>query len=300
MGLQGGDINSFELFGGAHPNSNLMAGWGSLSGLDLGEVKNQLWDLGEPPSSLNVDELLMNVWTFGVNNQAMQVVDYEPAFDRPEPDSSLNPQFSLGLTRDLNNSVDELWQEIQQGQSSLDRKDSLGDMTLEDFLIKAGVVTESSALKINPGSIHHIVDPAQQEQSLQPVFMPGHLNRQPIPTGGSPVMNAVYSEMELVMSPLNLMATMLGTQSRRRRRVPLGVIEKIGERRLKRMIKNRESAARSRARKKAYQHELENEVSRLEEENRRLRQREEVDLKLPKEPLTEPRYQLCRTRSAPV
>uniref|UniRef100_A0A0E0NUD4 BZIP domain-containing protein n=2 Tax=Oryza TaxID=4527 RepID=A0A0E0NUD4_ORYRU len=37
------------------------------------------------------------------------------------------------------------------------------------------------------------------------------------------------------------------------------------------MIKNRESAARSRARKQAYTNELENKISRLEEENKRLR-----------------------------
>jgi len=37
------------------------------------------------------------------------------------------------------------------------------------------------------------------------------------------------------------------------------------------MIKNRESAARSRARKQAYTNELENKVSHLEEENERLK-----------------------------
>ncbi|CAI9787474.1 unnamed protein product [Fraxinus pennsylvanica] len=81
----------------------------------------------------------------------MQVVDYEPTFDQPALDSSLNQHLSLGLSPDLNNAVDELWQDIHR--SSLDRKDILGDMTLEDFLVTSGVVAESSALKINPGSI---------------------------------------------------------------------------------------------------------------------------------------------------
>nr|CAD1817388.1 unnamed protein product [Ananas comosus var. bracteatus] len=49
------------------------------------------------------------------------------------------------------------------------------------------------------------------------------------------------------------------------------VEDKLVERRQKRMIKNRESAARSRARKQAYTNELENKVSRLEEENERLK-----------------------------
>ncbi|KAH7295352.1 hypothetical protein KP509_27G043400 [Ceratopteris richardii] len=48
-------------------------------------------------------------------------------------------------------------------------------------------------------------------------------------------------------------------------------LEKVVERRQRRMIKNRESAARSRARKQAYTVELETEVLRLKEENMRLR-----------------------------
>ncbi|XP_059461195.1 protein FD-like isoform X2 [Corylus avellana] len=53
----------------------------------------------------------------------------------------------------------------------------------------------------------------------------------------------------------------------------------FSDRRHKRMIKNRESAARSRARKQAYRTELEVELAHLQEENARLRrQQEEVCL----------------------
>ncbi|XP_020582034.1 bZIP transcription factor 27-like [Phalaenopsis equestris] len=52
-----------------------------------------------------------------------------------------------------------------------------------------------------------------------------------------------------------------------------------GERRWKKMIKNRESAARSRARKKAYTDELEMEVAHLARENAALR-REQEKLKM--------------------
>ncbi|XP_039690540.1 protein FD [Medicago truncatula] len=48
-----------------------------------------------------------------------------------------------------------------------------------------------------------------------------------------------------------------------------------GERRNKRMIKNRESAARSRARKQAYTNELEQKVQLLQEENARLRRQQQ-------------------------
>lgn len=61
---------------------------------------------------------------------------------------------------------------------------------------------------------------------------------------------------------------------RGRKRGPDGPVEKVVERRQRRMIKNRESAARSRARKQAYTVELEAEVSQLKEENMRLRKQQ--------------------------
>nr|QWQ58702.1 bZIP2 [Salvia miltiorrhiza] len=51
-------------------------------------------------------------------------------------------------------------------------------------------------------------------------------------------------------------------------------LEKVVERRQRRMIKNRESAARSRARKQAYTMELEAEVAKLKEENEQLQKKQ--------------------------
>lgn len=56
-----------------------------------------------------------------------------------------------------------------------------------------------------------------------------------------------------------------------RKRIVDGPIEKVVERRQRRMIKNRESAARSRARKQAYTVELEAELNQLKEENAHLK-----------------------------
>ncbi|KAJ7568061.1 hypothetical protein O6H91_01G017300 [Diphasiastrum complanatum] len=64
---------------------------------------------------------------------------------------------------------------------------------------------------------------------------------------------------------------------RGRKRGAEGPVEKVVERRQRRMIKNRESAARSRARKQAYTVELESEVTQLKEENMRLRKQQEED-----------------------
>ncbi|GFS46582.1 abscisic acid responsive elements-binding factor 3 [Actinidia rufa] len=55
-------------------------------------------------------------------------------------------------------------------------------------------------------------------------------------------------------------------------------VEKVVERRQRRMIKNRESAARSRARKQAYTMELEAEVAKLKEENEELRKKQVLEM----------------------
>ncbi|RVW48961.1 G-box-binding factor 4 [Vitis vinifera] len=58
---------------------------------------------------------------------------------------------------------------------------------------------------------------------------------------------------------------------RGKRRAPvLEPLDKAAQQKQRRMIKNRESAARSRERKQAYQVELESSAVRLEEENEQL------------------------------
>ncbi|XP_068646285.1 protein FD-like [Aristolochia californica] len=72
--------------------------------------------------------------------------------------------------------------------------------------------------------------------------------------------------------------------------------EKCADRRLKRMIKNRDSAARSRARKQAYTGELEQEVANLMEENVRLKkQQQQQQGRLAGSGHLSQRRSLCRT-----
>lgn len=261
------------------PKSNPLARQGSLYSLTLDEVQNQLGDLGKPLSSMNLDELLKTVLTAESNNQTVAGVDYGQSGNQSgqlASASSLNRQSSVTLSRDLSKkTVDEVWNDIQQGQkrSSLDRKATLGEMTLEDFLVKAGVVAESTPRKKNSVSAMEGIDqmgvpqqaqwmnyplpslhPHQQQQPQQtmlPVYLPGHHPvQQPIPLVGNSVMDAAYPENQMTMSSSPLMGTQSDTQTPRRKRVAPGeIVEKSVERRQKRMIKNRESAARSRARK---------------------------------------------------
>ncbi|XP_047315349.1 ABSCISIC ACID-INSENSITIVE 5-like protein 2 [Impatiens glandulifera] len=284
---------------------------GSLYSLTLDEVESQLGDLGKPLSSMNLDELLKTVWNVETNQ-----ADYASSLPQGQfrPGSaSLNSQSSITLSRDLSRkTVDEVWQDIQQEQmkGSLDRLNqrqmTLGEMTLEDFLDKAGIVAGSSSDKRDSGpslGIDSMMMPQQwmnypvpsirqqQQQNMLAAFMP---------TQHTTMVEGSYnSENQMNLSSSPLMGTLSDTQMPGRKRGASGdVVEKTVERRHKRMIKNRESAARSRARKQAYTNELENKVSQLEKENERLRRQKELDNVLPSVPLPEPKYQLRRTSSA--
>nr|XP_043620502.1 ABSCISIC ACID-INSENSITIVE 5-like protein 2 [Erigeron canadensis] len=309
-----------------------LARQGSLYNLTLDEVQNQLGDLGKPLTSMNLDELLKSVWT-AEGNSGMNA-EYAQ-----HGSGTLARQSSVGLSKDLRKrTVDEVWQDIQQGEKkgdgdngsgksknsrsgkndgdkkgSKERQPTLGEMTLEDFLFKAGIVAGGlSPGKKNVDSnvsnqqnvghqqaqwMQYQVAPVQQQQH---VYMTGHHPAQPsLSIGANSMMEIGYPETQMTISPSNLMHNLSDTQTPGRKRGASGnLIEKTVERRQKRMIKNRESAARSRARKQAYTHELENKISRLEEENERLKRQKEVGKVLPSAPPPKPKYQLRRTSSA--
>ncbi|KAM7267458.1 hypothetical protein ACFE04_009624 [Oxalis oulophora] len=312
MGSQGND--NHDNGKQSHQHQPPLTRQNSLYSLTLDEVGNKLGDLGKPLGSLNLDELLNNVWGVEANNQSISM---EAEGTLIANQTALQRQGSLSLTGALSKkTVDEVWKDIQHSKVNgetkpHDRKTTMGEMTLEDFLVQAGVVAEP--IKTDPVvEIAQSVEPqfSQQgqwsqyppqvqyqtppPQSMMGVYMPGH--HQPVP-----IMDVTYpgeSQMALT-SPL--MGTLSDTATPGRKRGCTDyAIEKSVERRQKRMIKNRESAARSRARKQAYTTELENKISRLEEENERLKTQMELEKMLPTEPPPEPtKYQLRRTSSAP-
>ncbi|KAL4599264.1 hypothetical protein ACB098_11G084000 [Castanea mollissima] len=314
MGSQGGGDSSVKQL-----QFQPLARQNSMYSLTLDEVQNQLGDLGKPLSSMNLDELLKNVWTAEANQSTG--LDIEDTAQANQ--TALQRQASLSLTSALSKkTVDEVWRDIQQSKNnqekkSRERQPTLGEMTLEDFLVKAGVVAQTSSDKKGAGPVgidQNVVPQFSQQgqwmqypqpqyqhpqQSMMGVYMPGQPIPQPLHMGAGAVMDVQYPDNQMALtSPL--MGTLSDTQiPGRKRGAPEDMIEKTVERRQKRMIKNRESAARSRARKQAYTNELEYKVSRLEEENERLRKRKELEQMLPTAPPPEPRYQLRRTTSAP-
>ncbi|XP_042959166.1 ABSCISIC ACID-INSENSITIVE 5-like protein 2 [Carya illinoinensis] len=238
--------------------------------LTLDEVKNQLGDMGKPVGSMNLDELLQKVWTAEAN-QSM-VMDN----DNSSSASSLQREPSATLARALSGkTVDQVWTEIQQGQNKRygegpkgqDSSMKLGETTLEDFLVQAGLFAEAS---VGPTMGLDIVEAVTPQNFPQ--------------------------NMGLSSSPST--CSLSDTTASGWKRTASDTFEKTLDRRLKRKIKNRESAARSRARKQAYHNELVSKVSHLEEENTKLKKEKEFDKMLPCESSSETKYQLRRTSSA--
>ena len=204
----------------SHLQPSQLARQNSWYSLTLDEVNSQLGDVGKPLGSMNLDELLQNVWTA----EASKVVGIEN--EQMSSSSSLQRQASLTLARALSGkTVDDVWIEIQQGQKkrygddvkTQDQEMTLGETTLEDFLVQAGLFAEAS---VSPNVGLNRMD-SSTPQSLQ-------------------------QKTGLLHSPS--ISSLSDTKPGRKRDAP-DAYEKALERRLRRKIKNRESAARSRSRK---------------------------------------------------
>ncbi|PRQ43875.1 putative transcription factor bZIP family [Rosa chinensis] len=270
---------------------------------------------------------------------------------------SLPRQGSLTLPAPLcRKTVDEVWSEMHKEQKAqaqqqnsnhnnsndgaqnseyVPRQPTFGEMTLEDFLVKAGVVREPDSMSVVPLPPQPQQQPQQYGIVGQSFVMgmganagaststtPVLPNYQTIPQGGAPVgessgyvtngkRNGAYPPpppqavcfggrvvnggggyaptqpigMATSVSPVSsdgMCASQIENSGgqyamdmgalRGRKRIIDGPVEKVVERRQRRMIKNRESAARSRARKQAYTVELEAELNQLREENANLKQ----------------------------
>ncbi|OQU92682.1 hypothetical protein SORBI_3001G388300 [Sorghum bicolor] len=170
------------------------------------------------------------------------------------------------LLRSGRKTADEVWRDIQ-GAAAAAAACPRAQMTLEDFLSRGGGPPADAAADTDTGSGAR--GWAQQLYQPAPAPAPLELGRhhpavgrpvpRPLGAGAGPVLDALYHDGQDAVAGAKRVAG------------EGGVAERSNERRKKRMIKNRESAARSRARKQAYTNELENKISQLEEENERLR-----------------------------
>ncbi|KAF5473846.1 hypothetical protein F2P56_005801 [Juglans regia] len=347
----------------------------SIYSLTLDEFQHTLCESGKNFGSMNMDEFLTSIWTAeenqAVNTTATTITNVIAANNMSShtqlslseahtergiaKQPSLPRQGSLTLPAPLcRKTVDEVWSEIHKGQHQSNstshkngdniqnpecgaRQPTFGEMTLEDFLIKAGVVREPSAMPVSQPQPQQQYGVYQNKNSTAgPSFatrpttgfggaggastvpthqtMPqgaggaigeslgyagngkrsgGYPPGPPAPVcyggrvvngaggyGAAPAMGVVapvspVSSDGLCTTQVDNSGNQFGLDMgglRGRKRIIDGPVEKVVERRQRRMIKNRESAARSRARKQAYTVELEAELNQLREENIDLKQ----------------------------
>lgn len=136
---------------GGKPGDNiLLARQSSIFSLTFDEFQNTLGGPGKDFGSLNMEELLKSIWTA----EECQAVSFTTGLGVNEgiPLGNLQRQSSLTLPRTLSQkTVDEVWRDVLKettgpkeengaGASNLwPREPTLGEVTLEEFLFRAGV-----------------------------------------------------------------------------------------------------------------------------------------------------------------
>ncbi|GAB4861114.1 hypothetical protein Ancab_036272 [Ancistrocladus abbreviatus] len=160
--------------------------------------------------------------------------------------------------------VDEVWREIVAGKTErkgckVEAPDEM--MTLEDFLAKAGAVEDED--------VKGLVSGVPITERLSGGGMSGGMFAFD-PIGQSPCVGQTMVEGGVIGFGNGVEGMGGVARGKRRGGSVLEPLDKSAQQRQRRMIKNRESAARSRERKQAYQVELESLAVKLEEENEQL------------------------------
>ncbi|XP_062233275.1 bZIP transcription factor 46-like [Phragmites australis] len=301
-----------------------LARQGSIFSLTFDEFQSALGGASKDFGSMNMDELLRNIWTVEESNAMAAAATTTAASAAASVDAlahaqpgSIQRQASFTLPRTLSQKmVDEVWREIvgltggddahaaaaavsvpaapAPAPAQAQRQPTLGEMTLEDFLVRAGVVREEMG------------QPLVLPPHAQALFSQGNVVAPPMQLGNGMVPGAVGQGVAggmTVAAPttpvvLNGFGKMEGGDMSSLSPVPYPfdgalrvrkgpAVEKVVERRQRRMIKNRESASRSRARKQAYIMELEVEVAKLKEENEEVQKKQDEMLKKQKDEVLE-------------
>ncbi|XP_030525005.1 ABSCISIC ACID-INSENSITIVE 5-like protein 7 [Rhodamnia argentea] len=388
------DASPAEGVAGKPPGNHPLTRQPSIYNLTFDEFQNTWGGLGKDFGSMNMDELLKNIWTA---EETQATTSSMGTGDGSLPGGDIQRQGSLTLPRTLSQkTVDEVWKDLLKestvakdgnkggGYNIPQKQPTLGEMTLEEFLLRAGVVREDAQQVGRPNNsgfvgdfpllsdstglglnfqqpsrnngfvVNHIPEnsksiPGQppnlafnvgsmrsnQQHDLpllpKPATMPfassiNIANNSQLPglgSRGAIEMTDASIKSSLVQgAKLQTGVGMTGLETRgvalqtlspanhispdviskntvdssslspvpypfSRGRKCSGALEKVVERRQRRMIKNRESAARSRARKQAYTMELEAEVEKLKELNQELQRKQEELVEMQKSQILE-------------
>ncbi|KAK4477036.1 hypothetical protein RD792_016238 [Penstemon davidsonii] len=318
----------------------------SVYSLTFDEFQNTMGGgSGKCFGSMNMEEFLKSIWT-AEEGQAMVSSTIGGGV---APIGNLQRQGSLTLPRTMSlKTVDEVWKdvlketvcakdEMANESSNLGPSEpTLSEMTLEEFLVRAGMVRDDIQPSERPNNVGPLNDfppqngnnsgliqfqqssqnhgsssnqltepnntvfsfpnlgtngssqrpPQQPQYQLQPLFP-----KQTTVAFSAPSQHGNHLRLDAIVksnveTPSPSPTPYHFGEGGRGRRTP-GSLEKVVERRQRRMIKNRESAARSRDRKQAYTLELEAEIAKLNEMNEELRKKQEEIMEMQKNQILE-------------
>ncbi|CAH1421621.1 unnamed protein product [Lactuca virosa] len=193
---------------------------------------------------------------------------------------SVNQIRSPNATR----TMEEVWKDINLSTTNHPADGTKGyrGFILQDFLAKPFSNNDTPTTLSSPGYGSPSPPPPPPPPVSQPSMLlnlnsgPDQLNF--LVDGPTRTVCPLDVPFDHVMGSSNSSSGLLGQSIGGMRMLPETDRIGGGERRHKRMIKNRESAARSRARKQAYMNELENEVERLKEENAKLKRQQQLQV----------------------
>lgn len=276
----------------------------SIFSLTFNEIECKSgWSFG----SMNMEEFIANIWSVEENQVSPQQANREEVVNSDkiistEPINSngtnsnakttLSRQGSFSIPIPLcKKTVDEIWFEIHTDEASepepekvIDsgpqRQQTLGEMTLEDFLVKAGVVQESPSTEGSNSQNRTVTFQVEKQSGKAENGIPGgsssgFSNQQSLDQShyvgngscsgfaayqvygqstsgvlvGQQACNSVTNGAGASVGDKGDCLTEASGAKTGKKRIIDGPPEVVVERRQRRMIKNRESAARSRARK---------------------------------------------------
>ncbi|RZB91229.1 ABSCISIC ACID-INSENSITIVE 5-like protein 1 [Glycine soja] len=197
-----------------------------------------------------MDEFLSSIWNSDDNNQVNPPL---PTLDEAAKGKSVVATKSTTISQPLSipppickKIMDEIWSQIHKSQPHyneannslvrneplLKRQQTLGEMTLEDFLVKAGVVQESSSLFKSSLLYQNQIGNIASNGSLSASYRFRHV------IGTRSIIKDVTTNGTVGKCPS------LGESSGKgnRKRIIDGPPKVVVERRQRRMLKNRESA----------------------------------------------------------
>ncbi|GMN45251.1 hypothetical protein TIFTF001_014437 [Ficus carica] len=183
----------------------------------------------------------------------------------------------------------------RSGVSGLENRSPIGDNNVQPIMAIDPIVAAASG---QPDWLQFQLASVQQQQQQMTGVDSGYC---PVSEYENSVLDVGYSENKIGSSVPAFPVSSSDSQAEKRCQWSSDILkEKSIEKRQKRMIKNRESAARSRARKQAHTNRLEEEVYRLRKLNGLLKKSKKLDTLFASQNTNVPnfKYQLRRTSSA--